>query len=102
MEETFGKRLQAARKNKGYRTQQALGDVVGLSARMIRHYESPTGKVPPPDVLMRLREVLGDFDSGGDPVEVAIRRSELDDWRQDTVVGFYKRHLQEQRQSRTA
>lgn len=94
----FGRRLQAARKNKGFRTQEALGDAVGVSGRMVRHYEA--GRMPPPDVLARLRETLGDFDAAGDPVETAIRMSELDDWRQDTVVGFYKKHLQEQRQSR--
>ena len=45
----------------------------------------------------RLRDLLGDYDAIGDPVEVAIRQSELHEWRQDAVLSEYKRHLYQQR-----
>lgn len=38
----------------------------------------------------------------GDPVEVAVRQSELTEDRQDTVLGFYKRQLREQREDRAS
>jgi transcriptional regulator with XRE-family HTH domain len=47
-----------------------------------------------------LRRVLGDYDNPGDPVEVALRGSELHEWRQDAVLSTYKRHLHEQREER--
>lgn len=101
MEPTFGERLAAARKRAGFRSQQALGDVVGTSGRTIRNYE--IGKTSPDVVMLeKLHQALGNFDAEGDAVEAAIRRSELVEWRQDTVVGFYKRHLSEQREGRSA
>ena len=95
MEPTFGERLQAARKRAGYRTQQALGDVMGRSPRTIRNWE--TDKTLP-DVadLAELREVLGNFDSGVDPVEVAVRASRLTEDRQYVVIATYKRELRQQ------
>lgn len=98
-ESTYGSRLQAARKAAGYRSQQALGDLVGKSGKMIRNYE--TGKnMPPPDVRAQLRRLLGNFDADGDEVEVAIAKSELVDWRQDAVRSVYRRNLAEQREGR--
>lgn len=96
MDATFGQRLQAARKRAGYRTQQALGDAVGRSGKQVRNWETDRME-PPYDVLLNLRRLLGDFDQEGDPVERAIRASELDDWRQNRVVSEYQRHLHEQR-----
>jgi transcriptional regulator with XRE-family HTH domain len=90
----FGRRLQAARKNGGFRTQEALGDKIGVSGRMIRHYES--GKTPPPDVLVRLRAELGEFDAKGDPVEAAIRASTLAPFRQTRVIAAYQEAVYEQ------
>lgn len=49
-----------------------------------------------------LRALLGPYDLYADPVEVAIRSSELTEDRQDTVLGFYKRQLREQREGQTA
>lgn len=101
MEETYGSRLQAARKRAGYRSQEALGDVVGKSGKMIRNYE--TGKaMPPADVRALLREKLGNFDAAGDDVEYAIANSELVDWRQDAVRSVYRKNLAEQREGRAS
>jgi len=43
-----------------------------------------------------LRNLLGDYDNPGDPVEVAIRSSRLTEDRQYAVLGVYKRQLREQ------
>lgn len=95
MELTFGQRLQAARKRAGYRSQEALADLIGVSSRTIRNYE--LDKTSPDLVtLEELTRVLGDFTSGGDPVEIAVRGSRLVEWRQDAVVSVYKQHLYEQ------
>ena len=96
MDATFGQRLQAARKRAGYRTQQDLGDVVGRSGKTVRNWE--TGRAVP-DHAMRetLHRLLGEFDQDGDPVESAIRRSELSAHRQYEVLSVYTRNLHEQR-----
>lgn len=99
MDDTFGTRLQIARKRAGFKTQQQLADALGVSSRTVRNYETNETR-PDVTVLDTLRKLLGNFDAGGDPVEAAIRNSELVEWRQDTVVGFYKRNLAEQREER--
>lgn len=94
-EPTYGERLAAARVRHGFRTQQSLGDAVGVSGRTIRNYE--IGKTFP-DLATRekLRDLLGTFDAAGDQVEVAVRQSALVEWRQDDTIAHYKRHLYEQ------
>ena len=99
MTETFGQRLQAARKAAGYRTQEALGDAIGVSGKTIRNYEGSRTR-PDAGTLVNLRRLLGEFDVQGDPVEVAVRQSELIEWRQDAVLSTYKRNLHEQREER--
>jgi transcriptional regulator with XRE-family HTH domain len=95
METTFGERLQAARKRAGYKSQQALGDVVKVSGRTIRNYE--IGKTAPDLVVLeKLIDVLGDFTEEGDPVEIALRGSRLTEDRQYVVLATYKRQLREQ------
>lgn len=95
MEMTFGQRLRAARTRAGFKTQEALGDFVGVSGRTIRNYES--GKTQPDAAMLtKLVAVLGNFDAAGDPVEVAVRQSRLVEWRQDDTIAHYKRHLYEQ------
>ncbi len=93
-DEEFGRQLRAARKRAGYRTQQSLGDVVGVSGRMIRNYEA--GKHLEPSMRLRLAKVLGEFAVEGEPVEVAVRSSALVKWRQDAVLTEYERHKYEQ------
>lgn len=91
----YGKQLRAARRAAGYRTQEELADAIGRSQKMVQHYEA--GRYLTPDVRALLERVLGPFATAGDPVEVALDRSELDDWRASDVKTLYKRHLQEQR-----
>lgn len=91
----FGERLQAARKRAGYRTQQALGDVIGVSGRTIRNWETDKTH-PDANDLAALRRAVGTFDVAGDPVEVAMRESRLTEDRQYVVLAAYKRELRQQ------
>jgi transcriptional regulator with XRE-family HTH domain len=84
----------------GYKTQKALGDVVGVSGKSIRNYERNVYP-PPPDKREALRRVLGEFDTEGDPVEVALRQSQLQPWRQAALIAEYQRHLHEQQREAT-
>ena len=94
-QQTFGQRLQAARKAAGYRTQAVLADLVGVSDKTIRNYE--TDKTEPDYATkQKLRALLGPFDAEGDPVEAAVRQSRLTEDRQHVVLGVYKRQLREQ------
>jgi transcriptional regulator with XRE-family HTH domain len=52
----FGDRLRRFRKAKGL-TQTELGDLVGISQRLVTYYETQGGN-PPADVLARLSEAL--------------------------------------------
>jgi transcriptional regulator with XRE-family HTH domain len=54
--EEFGDRLRRFRKAKGM-TQTELGDLVGISQRLVTYYETQGGN-PPADVLARLSEAL--------------------------------------------
>jgi transcriptional regulator with XRE-family HTH domain len=56
-EETFGRRLARLRKARGF-TQTELGQIVGLSQRMMTHYERQTSW-PPGNLLPRLADALG-------------------------------------------
>lgn len=79
-------------------TPQALADLTGASYRTVGNWTSrskPT--MPRPEDRARLRRLLGNYDAAGDPVERAVRRSELAEWRQDAVLSAYKRNLHEQR-----
>ena len=52
----FGKRLAKIRKQKGL-TQAQLGDVIGVSQRVIAYYESETDHIPA-NLLMKISESL--------------------------------------------
>lgn len=96
MDQTFGQRLQAARRRAGYKSQQALGDVIGVAGRTIRNYETDA-TTPDLVTLENLRRVLGNFDiEGGDPVEAAVKSSRLTEDRQYVVLSVYKKQLREQ------
>jgi hypothetical protein len=79
-------------------TRQTLADATGRSYRTVGNWisaKSPT--MPSGEERAMLRRLLGPYDSSGDAVERAIRRSELIEWRQDRVLSEYKRNLHEQR-----
>lgn len=86
---------------KGIRA-RTLADAVGVNPRTVSNWTSrkhPT--MPGHEDRAKLRRVLGNYEAaGGDPVEVAVRRSQLVDWRQDAVMSFYRRNLAEQRAER--
>lgn len=95
-ETTFGKRLQAARKSAGHKTQEALGDLLGVSGRTVRNWETDAYPVPL-EYRDRLMDLLGrGLFAEGDPVEAAVRASRLTEDRQYVVLGTYKRQLREQ------
>jgi transcriptional regulator with XRE-family HTH domain len=56
-EESFGERLARLRKTRGY-TQTALGEILGLSQRMMTYYEREDGR-PPARLLGQMAEALG-------------------------------------------
>lgn len=90
-----GTALKAAMARQGL-DRQVVADAAGVGVRTVTNWT--TGATLPSarerEVLHRL---LGQYDQGGDPVEVAVRGSELTEWRQDAVLSFYKRNLHEQR-----
>lgn len=90
-----GDRLRAAMAHRGY-DRQVIADAVGVGVRTVTNW---TTGATMPSATQRgaLRSLLGEYDAAGDPVEIAIRSSELHDWRQDAVLSFYKRNLHEQR-----
>lgn len=90
----YGERLKVARKAKGW-TQRDLGDLINRSSRMIRDYENGSRAVEPP-LRAEIRRHLGDFDAEGDPVELAVKRTRLVEWRKSDVITTYQRHLFEQ------
>lgn len=98
MEATYGSRLQAARKLAGYKRQADLAEIIGVSSRTVRNWETDAN-LPDPAMRQNLRMVLGKFDVEGDPVEVAVRQSELTVDRQHAVIGYYLKQLREQGES---
>lgn len=90
-----GKRLASAMAAKRH-GRQVIADLTGRDVRTVTNWTR--GKTMPSEVeLILLREFLGPYDLPGDPVEIAVRGSELDEYRQYEVIGFYKKHLQQQR-----
>ena len=89
-----GTRLKTAMAAKGL-DRVTVADYVGVGVRTVTNWT--TGKTLPSDrERARLRGLLGPYDQAGDPVELAVRGSELIEWRQDAVISTYKRHLHEQ------
>lgn len=90
-----GRMLKAAMARSGH-NRQTVAAALDVKVRTVTNWTSGT-TMPTAGQQETLRRILGDYDDAGDPVESALRKSELDEWRQDTVIGFYKRHLHEQR-----
>jgi transcriptional regulator with XRE-family HTH domain len=74
---------------------QTVADAVGVQPRTVTNWTSGT-TMPTEAEKATLRRLLGDYDDPGDGVEVAIRASELQPWRQAALVAEYQRHLHEQ------
>jgi transcriptional regulator with XRE-family HTH domain len=90
-----GNRLRQAMTARGV-GRVALADAMGVDVKTVTNWRG--GRTLPSEAdRVRLRQLLGAYDTAGDPVEVAIRSSSLVDWRQDAVMSFYKRNLAEQR-----
>lgn len=90
-----GLRLKAAMAAQG-KDRQVVADYTQVKVRTVTNWTS--GATMPSDREREaLRRLLGRYDDTGDPVEVAVRQSELIDWRQDAVLSTYKRNLYEQR-----
>lgn len=98
-ETTPGKRLQAARKAAGFRTQESLGDVLGVTGRTVRYWEADKHPVPL-EHRGTIAELLGNVFAEGDAVEIAVRGSRLTEDRQYVVLGVYKRELRQQDEER--
>lgn len=91
-------RLRAAIARRGVE-QEVIAEAVGRGRRTITNWTSRSNPTMPSDRERAiLRDLLGDYDNPGDPVEVAIFESELTEDRQYDVIGYYKRALREQRQ----
>lgn len=95
------RRLRAAIATSDRWDRQALADYLGRSYRTVSNWVSETKPMLPSDQDRgKLRALFPGYDQLGDPVEVALRQSELHEWRQDAVLSVYKRNLHEQREER--
>lgn len=90
-----GLRLKAAMASRGL-GREVVADTAGVKTRTVTNWTSGS-TMPSEAERVVLRRLLGAYDSLGDPVEVAVRSSELVEWRQDAVLSIYKRNLHEQR-----
>ena len=89
-----GLRLKAAMSRAGH-DRTLVADYVGVGVRTVTNWTS--GKTMPSVAERdRLAELLGGYAEVGDPVEVAIRQSDLAPFRQTKVIGFYQEQVYEQ------
>ena len=90
--------LRQALDESGEVTRHVLAEATGRSYRTVSNWISTTKPtMPSGSERALLRKLLGPYDTAGDPVERAVRRSALIEWRQDRVLSEYKRNLHEQR-----
>lgn len=95
-----GRRLKAAMARKRM-DRQGVADFVGVKPRTITNWT--TGTTMPDDAdRLALQQLFPGYDDPGDEVEIAVRRSELNEWRQDAVLSTYKKNLHEQRATEAA
>ena len=95
-----GDRLKAAMARRRL-DRQTVADAAGVKPRTVTNWTSGT-TMPSDSERLALRRLLGDYDNPGDPVEVAVRSSELVGWRQNAVISEYQRHQFEQQRDREA
>lgn len=89
-----GLRLKAAMSLKGL-GRDAIADRAQVTVRTVTNWTR--GETMPSELeKARIRELVGNYDSAGDPVEVAVRGSRLTEDRQYVVLGVYKRELRQQ------
>lgn len=89
-----GRRLKGAMSLKGL-GREAIADAAGVTVRTVTNWTR--GETMPSELeRSKIRELVGNYDSAGDPVEAAVRGSRLTEDRQYDVIGFYKRQLREQ------
>lgn len=94
--------LRKAIEEAGQGMRRTVSDSTGRSYRTVGNWTARTNPTMPSAAeRATLRQILGPYDSTGDPVERALRQSELVEWRQDAVLSFYKRNLHEQEQAET-
>lgn len=90
-----GRRLKSAMAGRRL-DRTAIAEATGVKVRTVTNWTS--GATMPSEAEKAIiRELLGEYDAAGDEVELAVRASELHEWRQDAVLSFYKRNLFEQR-----
>lgn len=89
-----GLRLKGAMSLKGL-GREAIADKAGVTVRTVTNWTR--GDTMPSELeRAKIRELLGNYDAAGDPVEAAVRGSDLTEDRQYVVLGTYKRLLREQ------
>lgn len=89
-----GARLRAAMATRGM-DRTLVADAAGVGVRTVTNWT--TGKtMPSATERAALRQLLGEYDAEGDPVETAVKASRLTEDRQYVVLGVYKRELREQ------
>lgn len=89
-----GRLLKAAMGRKAV-ARKTVADATNVKPRTVTNWTSGT-TMPSEAEREALRVMFGPYDIGGDPVEAAVKGSELHEWRQDDVITQYKRHLHEQ------
>lgn len=93
--EEHGRRLKTAMAAKGLE-RQVIADATEQQVRTVTNWTSGA-TMPSEAARIVLRRMLGEYDTPGDPVESALRQSELIEWRRGAVLAEYQRHLYEQR-----
>lgn len=94
-----GRRLVAAMARKPISVED-LAEALGVDKKTIGNWRNGR-TMPSAAQLYNLERLLGAYNATGDPVEIAVRQSELTEDRQYDVIGFYKRRLREQREEAT-
>lgn len=74
---------------------RVVADYVGVKSRTVTNWTSGA-TMPDSGQRERLRDLLGSYDTTGDPVEVALATSPLTEDRRHLVLAEYKRLLREQ------
>lgn len=96
-----GRRLKTAMAQRGV-SNQALADLVNVDVKTVGNWRA--GATLPNDAdREQLRRTFPGYDTPGDPVEIAVRQSDLTGFRQTKVIAYYQEQLHEQqREERSA